>query len=147
MGFEYRNETILAERIRLLNEAISYLNESKEKNIESLLGEQDAYEAFYCVAHTAAFYVSRLEIDEYSNKNLELVMGNTLMELYKINEKFDFVKDKITTAISNLLPSKQLTYQQKCVDSFCLILYCTNIVGSRSLVSFCVVFVFSRLFY
>ena len=134
MGFVFQNETDLAKQIQLLNEALAYLNKSKEKSIESLLGEQDAYEAFFYVAYACAFYLSRIDKDEFANKNLEQVMGNTLMHLYKINEQFEFVKNKSSSIVlpSNKLPNKELTYQQKCVEIFCYIHYCMNLIGSGS---------------
>ena len=134
MVFKFQNESVLDKQIQLLNEAITYLNNSKEKSIESLLGEQDAYEAFFYVTYACAYYTSRIDKDEFANKNLELVMGNTLMHLYKINEQFDFVKNKSGSMLlpSSQLPSKQLTYQQKCVEIFCYIHYCMNIIGSGS---------------
>ena len=45
MGFEYKNETNLDQRKIILEQALNYLNDCKDKDGQAILNDQDAFEA------------------------------------------------------------------------------------------------------
>ena len=138
MGFEYKNETNLDQRKIILEQALNYLSDCKDKDGQAILNDQDAFEAIYCVAHTAAFYyVGKLDKNAFTNKNLETVFGNVLTFVYdyiKTNESFDF-----EIAIDWSSPQKDLLFDHKCVKAFQSIVYCLNIISSRDIVRLTIV--------
>jgi hypothetical protein len=129
MGFEFINETNLQKRAELIDKAFAYLDEFKEKDCESLLQDQGAYEALMYISHTSAYYTNHLDINIYLNKGLEIIYGKILTFLNELSKNGEqFVIE--TTEIN--VPKKDLSFNQKCSVIFGIIIYSINIIASRN---------------
>jgi hypothetical protein len=132
MGFVFKSSTNLDEKRNLLISAVSYLNEHKNKDADSLFKEQDAYESIYCIGFMLAFNLKNIDLDLFTNENIEIVFGKFLMYFYEKRNQYDFETDKIEFASA---PKKDLNFKQKCVEFFSTILYSINIIAAKHMVS------------
>ncbi len=132
MGFVFKSSTNLDEKRNLLISAVSYLNEHKNKDADSFFKEQEAYECIYCIGFTLAFNLKNIDLDSFSNENIEVVFGKFLMYFYEKRDQYDFETDKIEFTS---MPKKDLNFKQKCVEILSIILYSINIIAAKNMVS------------
>ena len=100
MVFTYQNPNNNSERLKLLDQALDYLNELKEP--EKIANDKNAYEAFFFIGHSVAFYTNSLDMSVFSTKNIEILYGEMLQYLFDIRDRIDMNQNsKIATAQPN----------------------------------------------